>query len=131
MNPDFIQVKEFEGELKISHKLKDLGVTVTTKELVVQKPHLTYRCNLSDMISILPYEQSSIKQMDFVHEKGGRQEIAQMRPMAGAYKIDVQAIRVQNRSGIFNLGRTELVLPIQKSLIDAIVKYGQLDSVYS
>jgi len=45
MHHDFIQIKSLNGELKISHKMSNIGLTVTTEELVIQKPHLNYRAN--------------------------------------------------------------------------------------
>ncbi len=129
MNRDFLQIKELEGELKISHKIKDLGLTVSTKEFIVQKPHVNYRCSLSHIVSILPYNHPSYKQMDIVHEQDSRTEITTLKPVTGTYKLDIENVQLQNRSGIFQLGRTEMVIPIQKNILEAIVKYGQMASV--
>ncbi len=52
MHNDFIQVKALEGELKLSQKKTRFGCTVTTKEMVFQKPHHSYQIILNDIISI-------------------------------------------------------------------------------
>lgn len=58
MNDNFISIKTLDGDLKHSHKKHDFGLTVSTKELVFQKPHVNYHIRLEDIISITPFERT-------------------------------------------------------------------------
>ena len=100
MYSDFIQIKSLAGELKISHKRQNFGITISTEECVMQKPHVSYYFLLKDIISIYPYEKS-----------------AELR---GHYRVHVRQLIVHNRSGIFTLHATELIVPIIPKLLEVI-----------
>ncbi|MEW9697633.1 hypothetical protein [Paenibacillus sp. SI8] len=120
MNPDFIQIKSFEGELKMSHKKKDYGLTVTSKELILHKPHVNYYFKLEDIISILPYNSSKLKNISFVNWRASNQETTHLSPGSEHYRIYVQAATVHNRSGLFQLGATDIIIPIHKEILRTI-----------
>lgn len=56
MNSDFIRLKNMEGELKFTQMNNSYGFSVTTKELVFFKPHLTYHLFLHDIVSMVPHK---------------------------------------------------------------------------
>lgn len=120
MNPDFIQIKSLEGDLKMSHKKKDYGLTVSTKELVLHKPHVNYYFKLEDMISIVPYDVGAMKAITFVNARSKNQESASLTPGSEHFRIYVHKATVHNRSGIFLLGPTDVIIPIHKSMLQAI-----------
>jgi len=125
MHPDFIQIGKLEGELKISHKLRDLGVTVTTKELVIQKPHINYHIPLDQIISILPYDRS-IRDFSYVNQRDERVEVVRLGTGMNEYKVYVDGSVMHNRSGIFHIGKMEFVVPIHDELLQMIDRYSEL-----
>ncbi|MBD0380269.1 hypothetical protein [Paenibacillus sedimenti] len=125
MNPDFIQIKSLEGELKMSHKRKDYGLTVTTKELILHKPHVNYYFKLEDIINILPFDNSGFKKISFVSSRAANQETTHLSPGSEHYRIYVGAATVHNRSGFFQLGATDVIIPIHREILRAISECGQ------
>jgi hypothetical protein len=128
VNQDFMQIKVLEGELKLSHKKRDLGLTLSTKELVVQKPHVNYHVMLADIISIVPTEGITWKPKTIVQRKGIQHEIKSYGIGLNHYRIYAKAAKMHNRSGIFDLGVMEVILPIHPDLLHVIGQYAQLDS---
>ncbi|MDD9270374.1 hypothetical protein ACFPES_25280 [Paenibacillus sp. GCM10023248] len=120
MNSDFIQIKSLEGDLKMSHKKKDYGLTVTTKELILHKPHVNYYFKLDDIISIIPYDNSRFKAITFVNSRSKGQESTHLSPGSEHFRIYVQKATVHNRSGLFELGPTDVIIPIYPSMLKAI-----------
>ncbi|MCY9659121.1 hypothetical protein P5G65_21795 [Paenibacillus chondroitinus] len=120
MSSDFIQIKSLEGDLKMSHKKKDYGLTITTKELILHKPHMNYYFKLEKIISIVPYEISSTKAMSFVNARSGNQETTHLAPGSDHFRIYVQGATVHNRSGLFELGPINIVIPIYPVMLGAI-----------
>jgi hypothetical protein len=128
VNRDFIQLKSLEGELKLSHKKSDFGITVSTKELVYQKPHLNYYIMLEDIVSIVPYETVG-KPVRFVHSRHANNEIMNLSVGQNHYRIRAHGATMHSRSGLFRLGPTEFVLPIADELLRSIAQYGRLSSI--
>ncbi|MFE5317507.1 hypothetical protein ACFQ88_02245 [Paenibacillus sp. NPDC056579] len=129
MNENFIQIKSIEGDLKLSHKKRDFGITVSTKEVVYQKPHANYHLKLEDIISVVPFDTSSLKSIAFHNRKSQGSELMNMSAGMQHYKIYVRSATVHNRSGIFTLGAVQFILPIHHDLLLAISKYGGLSAV--
>ncbi|SCW65062.1 hypothetical protein SAMN04487970_102432 [Paenibacillus tianmuensis] len=127
---EFIKIKGLEGELKISHKKRDFGLTVSTQELVFQKPHANYHIRLEDIISILPYEPpSGARPITFQKRGASGSESVSMHSGMPHYCLYVKEATVHNRSGIFRLDGAQFVLPILRDLLLAISQYGGLKSI--
>lgn len=120
MNSDFIQLKSLEGDLKMSHKKKDYGLTVTTKELILHKPHINYYFKLDHIISIVPYNNTGLKPISFVNSKSNGQESTHLSADSKHFRIYVQRATVHNRSGLFEIGPTDVIIPIYPSMLKAI-----------
>ncbi|NOU94180.1 hypothetical protein GC093_13275 [Paenibacillus sp. LMG 31456] len=129
MNENFIAIKTFQGELKLSHKKGDFGITVSTKELIYQKPHANYHIKLEDIISIVPSDNSSIKAITFHNRRSSGEEVIKMSSGSPHYRIYVRSAVLHNRSGIFTMGAAQFILPIHNELLMAISKYGGLSAV--
>lgn len=127
MNHDFIQIKMFEGDLKLSLKKHDYGVTVTTKQLILQKPHMNYIMKLEDIISIVPFELKGKASFSLTNKSAYGHEVTNISVATQHYKLFVQQVTVHNRSGIFEMGSTEFIMPIIDEMLLAISKYGQLN----
>ncbi|WP_159887945.1 hypothetical protein [Paenibacillus puerhi] len=130
MNENFIRIKALEGELKLSHKKSDFGLTVSTKELVFQKPHANYYIRLEDIISITPFELPvGSKPMRIRRESAGASETVSMLSGMQHYRIYAKEATLHNRSGIFKLNTVQFILPVLSDLLHAISRYGGLDAV--
>lgn len=126
MSRDFIRIKSLEGELKLAHKVQEMGMTVSTREFVLQKPHVNYHVRLSDIISIVPYEPPAVRKLTVTREGGNVREITTYRPSSKHYRIRVSEATLHNRSGIFPIGHMQFVLPIHRELLPVIAEYGGL-----
>jgi hypothetical protein len=129
VNRDFIQIKSLEGELKLSHKKFDYGLTVSTKELVLQKPHVNYIIKLEDIFSISPFDGPAAKTMTFHQSWAGNQLTYGGSVTNPLYKMYVLQAVIHNRSGIHNIQATEFIIPIHDTLLEAISKYSGLGAV--
>ncbi|MCR8631735.1 hypothetical protein [Paenibacillus radicis (ex Xue et al. 2023)] len=129
MNENFIAIKTYQGELKLSHKKGDFGITVSTKELIYQKPHANYYIKLEDIISIVPFDNSNVKAITFHNRRSSGEEIIKMSSGSSHYRIYVRSVVLHNRSGIFAMGTAQFILPIHNELLMAISKYGGLSAV--
>lgn len=127
MNPDFIKLKPLEGELKLSHKKRQFGITVSTKELVLHKPHVNYYLLLDDIVSITPFEAEGLRQMRLVNKLQSQREVVQAGDGTPHYNVYVKSATIHNRSGLFALGAMSFVIPIRHELIKAIGKLGRWD----
>lgn len=125
MHHDFIQIKSLNGELKISHKMSNIGLTVTTEELVIQKPHLNYHIPLDRIVSIIPYE-SRLRGYSYVNRRDEREEVVRLGAGIPHYKLHVSNSTMHNRSGIFQTGQMEFVLPLHEDLLASISRYSEL-----
>lgn len=131
MNEHFIQIKSLTGELKLSHKNKDFGLTVSTKELVYHKPHINYYILLEDIISIIPFDIKRFKTVLFVSEKSSNNEISSAITRAGTphYKVYVKNAVMHSRSGRLNMGAMEFIIPLFGKLLDLITEYGNMERI--
>jgi hypothetical protein len=125
MNSDFIPIKSLEGDLKMSHKKRDFGLTVSSKELILHKPHINYYFKLEHIISIIPYDHSALKAVTFVNSRSANREFTHVAPGSDYFRIYVQAATVHNRSGLFEIGPTDVIIPIHPSMLKAISEYMQ------
>jgi hypothetical protein len=124
MNPDFIQLRSLEGDLKMSHKKRDYGLTISTKELVLHKPHVNYYFKLDDIISIIPYEIQSSKAITITSGQSENRESSKFFTGNQLYKLFVKGATVHNRSGIFPMGPTDVIIPIHDLMLKAIAEIG-------
>lgn len=127
MNPDFIKLKPLEGELQLSHKKTNFGITVSTKEVVLHKPHVNYYLNLEDIVSITPFVPKGAAQVQFTSKQNARQEIVHADDGTMCYNVFVKKATVHNRSGLFALGTMRFVVPIHHELMKAIGRLGRWD----
>lgn len=126
---DFIQIKSLQGELKISHKLRQLGVTVSTEEIVIQKPHINYHIPLDQIISITPYDRM-IRDYSYVNRTDEQEEVTRIDGGSSKYyKILSSRSVMHNRSGIFEMEKMEFVLPLHPDLLATITRVGNLVSI--
>lgn len=124
MNSDFIQNNSLEGDIKMSHKKKDYGLTVTTKELILHKPHINYYFKLEHIISIVPYDVK-FKAITFVNSRSSNQESTHAAPGSQHFRLYVQAATIHNRSGLFELGPTDIIIPIHPQMLKTIFECVQ------
>lgn len=126
MNNDFLQIKSLEGELKLSHKKGSFGITLSTKELVYQKPHVNYIILLEHIVTITPFEEKPAV-------RRGRQgvpthELRGLEVGRHHYRIYASEAVIHSRSGWFTLGATEFVLPISPEMLSAIGRCSGLNA---
>ncbi|XEC97224.1 hypothetical protein AB6A23_12100 [Paenibacillus tarimensis] len=128
MNRDFLQPKMLEGELKLSHKYYDFGVTVSTHEIVFHKPHVNYHIKYSDLISIMPFV---IKGKPYSEEnrKKDRTELISLKASTDTFKLHVRNAVMHNRSGVTKLGMMQFVFPIHSGLLKIIAEYSGLSQI--
>jgi len=127
VNPDFIQLKTIDGELKLSLKKSDYGVTVSTKELVFHKPHVNYHIKLDDIVSLVPFVSEGKRTRVSVENPGqGAVELASGKPEPDQYRMYVRAAVLHNRSGITTLGTMQFVIPIHPKMLKLIAEYSGL-----
>jgi hypothetical protein len=131
MNPDFIKIKTLEGDLRMSHKKKDYGLTISTKELILHKPHVNYYFMLDDIISILPFDNQKLKTITFVNRRSANHESTYFSAGSQHYRLYVQAATVHNRSGIFKLGPTDVIIPIHERMLQTISECAGLTGLTS
>ncbi|GGG11412.1 hypothetical protein [Paenibacillus abyssi] len=127
MNRDFIQPKSLDGELKLSHKNYDYGVTVSTKELIFHKPHINYHIKFEDLISIVPFEIRGKKKFAIENRRGEITEFASTSTSANPYRLHVRSAVMHNRSGMFKLGTMQFVFPIHANLLQIIAEHSGLN----
>jgi hypothetical protein len=116
----FIPVKQLAGHLLISQKQNNWGVTLTTKELVFQKPHLSYHIFLDDVLGILPYSFPAS------HRPLQMREEAWLEPTYAKkyYKLSVTKLNIINRQGLLTGGPTDLILPLNERFLEYVEKYA-------
>lgn len=121
MNSDFIRLKNLEGELKLTQMNRSLGCSVTSKELVFQKPHMTYHLFLDDIVSIVPVTlDASPVTFRYKHEL--------IRTEFGSdyYKLVVKWARVVTRSGVSEREDAEFIVPLSAKMLNYIAQYSGL-----
>ncbi|WP_400162833.1 hypothetical protein ACAF76_005160 [Brevibacillus sp. TJ4] len=121
MNNDFIRLKQLEGELKLTQMNKDLGCSVTSKELVFFKPHMTYHLFLHDIISVVPATRESFP-VAYLH----RGQEARPFFSADSYKLVAKWVRIVSRSGIVERENMEFIVPLSDKMLSYISQYSGL-----
>jgi hypothetical protein len=117
---DFINIKKMEGELLLSQKRHDFGCTITTKELIFQKPHTSYHVLLENIIGMVPFRLTAYRQ---VSERAG-DTIVDADFATQYYKITVKQLHVINRNGKYERGATDLIVPLNERLLGFIKHYA-------
>lgn len=123
---NFIPVKRMIGHLIISQKRNHWASTLTTKELIFQKPHLSYHILLNDVIGIIPCEMIGIRP----HLDHGL-FISTPKNPSNYYKISINKLFVINRNGVFTNGATDLIVPLNKRFLQHIEKHTNLTMLSS
>lgn len=121
MNSDFIRLKNLEGELKLTQMNRSLGCSVTSKELVFFKPHMTYHLFLQDIISMVPVTLDS-NHITFRH----KHELIRSEFGSKYYKLAVKWARVVTRSGIVERENVEFIVPLSSKMLQYIAQYSGL-----
>ncbi|MGG1663578.1 hypothetical protein [Brevibacillus sp. NRS-1366] len=121
MNTNFIRLKNLEGELKFTQMNNSLGCTVTSKELVFFKPHMTYHLFLQDILSMVPVNLNAApvsfrQQNETIHASFG----------SDYYKINVKWARVISRSGIVEKENMEFIVPLSAKMLSYISQFSGL-----
>lgn len=130
MYRDFIAIKHLQGELKISHKKGDFGLTVTDKEFVLQRPHLNVHVKLEDIVSIVPAAAADRNsRMQFENKRGANMETVRTEASVPHYRIHARKAFMHNRSGIMTLNGLQLVIPVPDDLLKAMAEYGGLTGI--
>lgn len=105
----FIPIKQFAGDLIISQRRYELRSTLTTKELIFQKPHITYYIWIDLILGIVPYQPATNKKIlldnnpIYSHKK--------------LFKISCQKVNIITRSGLNIHHNAEIVIPIHQRLL--------------
>ncbi|MBA4543639.1 MULTISPECIES: hypothetical protein [Thermoactinomyces] len=118
---DFIPIKGLAGHLLFSQTKKNWKATLTTREMVFQKPHLSYYILLSDIIGLMPY---SLPQMNQMHKPEWPIEIE--RHGKQYYKLSVARLNIINRHGVHSIGATDLVVPMNDRFLQFIQSHTDL-----
>lgn len=127
MNRDFIKLKPLAGELKLSHKQTNFGITVSTKEMVLHKPHVNYYMNFEDIVSITPFETTGFTRIRLVNKVPARHEVVQAGEGVPHYQVFAKRVTLHNRSGLFQLDKMRFIVPIHRELMKAIGQLGRWD----
>jgi hypothetical protein len=127
MSQDFIRVKDMEGTLLLSHKNGNLGCTVTTKEIIFQRPHCSYHILFKDIISMIPHSLNT-KRMTFMTSNNPTEKV-KTQFSSNYYKIVADKVRVYRRSGIYENGETDFIVPLHKLFLNYFAKYADLTVV--
>ncbi|BCU82771.1 hypothetical protein JIR001_25540 [Polycladomyces abyssicola] len=117
---NFINIKKMEGELLLSQKRYDFGCTITTKELIFQKPHTSYHVLLENILGMVPFRLTAYRQ---TKEKAG-DTIVNADFSTQYYKITVKQLRVINRNGKYDRGATDLIVPLDERFIRFVERYA-------
>ncbi|HZG15324.1 MAG TPA: hypothetical protein VE710_09910 [Candidatus Bathyarchaeia archaeon] len=121
MNNDFIRLKNLEGELKLTQMNRSLGTSVTNKELVFHKPHMTYHLFLEDIVSIVPYSLDT--QVVLFRQK---HEMIRSEFGSDYYKVTVKWARIVTRSGVIERENMEFIVPLTDKMLQYIAQYSGL-----
>jgi len=119
IHSDFIPVKRLAGHLLISQKKNNWGTTLTTKELVFQKPHLSYHILLDDVIGIVPIDKDIFpltKEVEQPTTSFARQY----------YKLTLSGLTIIRRQGILSKGPTDLIIPLNQRILSFLRKHTDL-----
>lgn len=129
MNRDFIKLRAIEGELKVSQKKHEYGLSVSTRELVFHKPHVNYHIKFEDMISIVPFNPQGRGTRISVRHPGGGVEYASGTADTDQYRLFAKQVTIHNRSGLRAMGAMQFVLPIPPKVMAVIAEFSGLSRV--
>jgi hypothetical protein len=130
VNRDFIQLRALEGELKVSQKKREYGLTVSTREIVFHKPHVNYVIRYDDIVSIMPFRAEGRRtRVSVRNPSGSAVEYATPRADADQYRLYASRVTVHNRSGLRVMGAMQFVLPIPPKLMAVIAEFSGLDRI--
>ncbi len=124
MNNDFIRVKSLEGELKLSQVKKSFGCSVTTKEVIFQKPYHSYHIKFEDIIGIIP--ANVFGQKVAIQDSG---EKIFSNSCSDYFKISASKIKIYNTHGIFERGHTDVVVPLTSKFLEYVQRYSTLTTI--
>jgi hypothetical protein len=120
VNRDFIAIHSMEGEIKLSHKKNSYGLTVTSKELIIQKPHMNYYLKLQDIQSILPVDPYGSKPIRTIRDWTEASELVSVAPGTRHYRLMLRSAVMHNRSGLRQLQECDFILPIMDGMLHSI-----------
>ncbi|GAB6932994.1 hypothetical protein [Calditerricola satsumensis] len=121
MRSPFVRVRDIAGEVKFCHVLRDVRTTVTTEELVIQRPHVSFRIPLANIVSLVPYTP------DVPLTSPAPLPLPAAIPFAGSpYRITVAGLTVYTRSGKRDWTRADLVVPLSRVLLEQLARYSRL-----
>lgn len=120
MNRDFISIRSIEGEIKLSHKKREYGLTVTSKELILQKPHMNYYLKLEDIWSITPVDPYGLKPIRNIKDWTEASELVSVSPGTRHYRIMLRSAVIHSRSGLRQIQACDFILPITEEILRAI-----------
>lgn len=127
---DYIKIRALEGELMMYHKKQELALTVSTQELVIQKPHLNYYVKLTDIVSIVPFQTPGGRGVRLINKDEGSREIVRLNGTSGTYRLFVKQATMHSRSGLTEIGKMEFILPVAQDMMDKIGLYGGFNWSY-
>lgn len=131
MNRDFIQLRGLEGELKVSQKKQEYGLSVSTREIVFHKPHVNYLIRYEDIVSIVPFEPRGRRtRVSVRNSSGSAVEFATPRADADQYRLYASRVTIHSRSGLSVIGAMQFVLPIPPTLMAVIAEFSGLDRIF-
>ncbi|MCS1350064.1 hypothetical protein [Mechercharimyces sp. CAU 1602] len=126
---NFINVKPLAGDLLIYQKRIHIGTTLTTKELILQKPYISYHIMLDDMIGMVPFTlQRESAQMEVPFITIGETTIT---PTFSShyYRLSTTRLLVIKPSGHYEHKKADLLVPLSDRFVDYVQKYSPFISV--
>lgn len=129
MNRDFMPIIAMDGELVISIKKAEYGITVFSKELVYHKPHVNYYMKLADITGIIPFETREAHKVAVGQGYHASEYVSLIRGDS-SYSLYVRGALMHNRSGLFTMGAMQFVLPVPKIALEAIGKCSGMQSFH-
>ncbi|CEH31829.1 hypothetical protein AM501_17900 [Aneurinibacillus migulanus] len=127
MNKDFIKIKDTEGTLLLSHTNGKLSCNVTTKEIILQRPHCTYQILFENIISMVPH---TLKTRHVTFPTPGNEHEKVTTSFASSYyKIRTGHVRIHNRSGVHEKGETDFIVPLSELFLNYFARYSKLTVV--
>ncbi|MGE5703489.1 MAG: hypothetical protein ACM32O_13240 [Clostridia bacterium] len=124
MNNDFIRLKNLEGELKLTQMNHSLSCSVTSKELVFQKPHTTYHLFLQDILSMLPVTVPP-SNVTFHHQT----ETIRSEFRSDYYKLTAKWVRIVTRSGVVERENVDFIIPLSPKMLEYIAQFSGLNVI--
>jgi hypothetical protein len=108
----FIPIKRLAGQLILSQRHNHWGATLTTKELIFQRPHLSYHIFLDDILGLVPYPLPT-------NQRGTHSVVGWLEPNRHRdfYKLSVARLHLVNRQGAFTQDTADLIIPLNSRFI--------------